>query len=199
VGTDILEIDYFINCYRQLVKLAANFPNISYFNLGGGFGIDEKSESSFDIKAYGVKVSGFMNEVCSDIGRQIKMILEPGRIIGGNAGYFVCRVTDVKKRDDNVFIGVNASSVQFPRPLMYPEIARHPVMLIRNGQILNNDIVYKSSVFGCSTYSSDFLRKNVELPLAEIDDIVVFGNAGSYSASSYCEFLGFPKPKEYFI
>ena len=198
-GTDILDIDYFINCYRQLVKLAAYFPQLSYLNLGGGFGIDEKGENCFDMNAYGLKVTELMNEVSSELGKSIKMILEPGRIIGGNAGYFVCRVTDVKKRNDNIFVGVNASSVQFPRPLMYPDVARHPVVLLRNGRVIKDEALYKTSVYGCSTYSRDFLRKDAELPAAEDGDILVFGNAGSYSASSYLEFLGFPKPKEYFV
>ena len=43
------------------------------------------------------------------------------------------------------------------------------------------------------------IYRNVnDLPL-KIGDIVVFGNAGSYSASSHSQFLGFPKPEEFFI
>jgi diaminopimelate decarboxylase len=199
VGTDIFEIGYLINCYRQLIRLVGYFSNIQYLNLGGGFGIDNQDESSFDMEEYKVKVSELMCNVSSDLHRPIKMILEPGRIIGGNAGYFVCRVTDVKKRSNNFFVGVNASSVQFPRPLLYPDVPNHPVVLLRNGQIVKNGLIYRTSVFGCSTYSRDFLCRDVDLPLCEIGDIVVFGNAGSYSASSYLEFLGFTKPREYFI
>lgn len=198
-GTDILDIDYFISCYRQLVKLAEYFPAITYLNLGGGFGIDEKGESCFNMEEYSVRVSDLMNEVSAKMGRPMKLILEPGRIIGGNAGYFVCRVTDIKKREGNIFVGVNASSVQFPRPLMYPDVARHPVAIIRDGRVIKDETLYKTSVYGCSTYSRDFLRTEAELPEAKEGDILVFGNAGSYSASSYLEFLGFPKPKEYFV
>ena len=197
-GTDILDIDYLINCYKQLTRFAGYFPNIQYLNLGGGFGIDNNNESLFEMEEYKVKVTELMYNISSDLNRPIKMILEPGRIIGGNAGYFVCRVTDVKKRH-NYFVGVNASSVQFPRPLLYPEIACHPVILLRNGKIVNTELKHSTSICGCSTYSRDFLCRDVDLPLCEIGDIVVFGNAGSYSASSCLEFLGFTKPGEYFI
>jgi diaminopimelate decarboxylase len=199
VGTYIFEIDYLIDCYRQLISLAGNFPNIKYLNLGGGFGIDNENKTSFDMEEYKVRVSELMYKVSSDLHKTIKLILEPGRIIGCDAGYFACRVTDVKKRSNNFFVGVNASSVQFPRPLLYPDLPNHPVELLRNGQIVEKDIKYKTSVFGCSTYSRDFLCKDADLPLCEIGDIVVFGNAGSYSSSSYLEFLGFTKPGEYFI
>jgi diaminopimelate decarboxylase len=199
VGTDIFDIDYLISCYRKLINLAGYFPNIQYLNLGGGFGIDNDDKSSFDIEEYQVKVSELMASASSHLNRPVKMILEPGRIIGCNAGYFVCRVTDVKKRSSNTFVGVNASSVQFPRPLLYPDIPNHPVNVLRDRQIISNGLKYRTSVYGCSTYSRDFLCRNADMPLCRIGDLVVFGNAGSYCASSYLEFLGFTKPREYFL
>ena len=140
-----------------------------------------------------------MSEVSHRRGSSLRLILEPGRIIGGDAGFFVCNVTDVKKRENNRLIGVNASTVQFSRPLLYPEIANHPVMIIRDGVQLISDTLNPTSIYGCSTYSRDLFSKNARLPELEIGDIVVFGNAGSYSASSHSQFLGFPKPEEYFI
>jgi diaminopimelate decarboxylase len=199
VGTDIFEISYFMNCYEELIRLVGLFPNIQYLNLGGGFGLDNRNGSSFDMEEYKVKVSDLMYKVSSDLNRSIKMVLEPGRIIGGNAGYFVCRVTDIKKRSNDFFVGVNASSVQFPRPLLYPDVPNHPVIIMRNRLPVKKDPTYKTSIFGCSTYSRDFLCRDVDLPMCEVGDIVVFGNAGSYSASSYLDFLGFTKPEEYFI
>jgi diaminopimelate decarboxylase len=140
-----------------------------------------------------------MNVVSEKHGRSIKMILEPGRIIGSSAGYFVCKVTDIKKRNGNILLGVNASSVQFPRPLFYPDTARHPAILLHNREVMNSHETQLTSVYGCSTYSRDFLTRDIQLPHAEIGDIIVLGNAGSYSRSSYTEFLGFPKPKEIFV
>lgn len=127
------------------------------------------------------------------------MILEPGRIIGSSAGYFVCKVTDIKKRNENILLGVNASSVQFPRPLFYPDTAKHPALLLHRGKIQNSSEARLTSIYGCSTYSRDFLTRDIQLPPAELGDIIVLGNAGSYSSSSYTEFLGFSKPKEIFV
>ena len=199
VGTDIKDIDYFINCYNALINIAVKFPNLEYLNFGGGFGVTEKGDDEFDLNEYNSRVTALMQKTSAEYGRDLHLILEPGRIIGGAAGYFVCGVTDIKKREGQFLIGVNASTAQFPRPLMYPDSAIHPVSVIRNGQELSSGKVYNSTIYGSSTYSRDIFSKDILLPKVEVGDIVILGNAGSYSASSYCEFLGFNKPEEYFI
>jgi len=199
VGTDIFDIDYFIGCYRALIELSNDFPNLEYLNFGGGFGVSEQGDEYFDIKNYGEKVSALMEEVSLKRGKSIQMILEPGRIIGGEAGCFVCQVTDVKERENQVFVGVNASTAQFTRPLIYPESANHPVVILRNGALFETENQVNTTIYGCSTYSRDIFCKDKQLPSLSIGDMVIFANSGSYCASSYCEFLGFDKPKEIFI
>jgi diaminopimelate decarboxylase len=197
-GTDIMEVDYFLECYRALCDLAVHFPNLESLNLGGGFSVSDRGTATFDMKTYGEQVSELMEERSASLGFRIRLVLEPGRIIGCDAGFFACRVTDVKLRAGTQFIGVNASSTQFPRPLFYPDSAYHPAALLRNGRILDDDGV-TSSVYGCSTYSRDFLARETALPEADIGDWVVLGNAGSYCASAHTRFLGFPPAEEVFL
>jgi len=199
VGTDIFDINYFINCYKELIDIARGFSDLEYLNFGGGFGVRENGDAQFDFAEYDAKVTALMNEVSIEMGKSIRLILEPGRIIGGIAGYFVCNVTDIKPRSDKQLIGVNASTVQFSRPLLYPEIARHPIAIIRDGVQLHSNDTMASTIYGCSTYSRDIFAMNIELPEIKTGDTLVFGNAGSYSASSHMQFLGFPKPEEFFI
>jgi diaminopimelate decarboxylase len=198
-GTDIFDVDYFINCYKELLDIAIDFPNLVYLNFGGGFGVSEYEETSFDFSDYNKRVTQLLHEASIRKGSSLKLILEPGRIIGGEAGFFVCIITDVKKRGENRLAGVNASTTQFSRPLMYPEIANHPVVIIRDKVQLIPETFFPTTIYGCSTYSRDLFSKMVQLPELEIGDTVVFGNAGSYSASSYSHFLGFPHPEEYFV
>lgn len=198
-GTDIFDIDYLLNCYEELSKYMKLFPSLEYLNFGGGFGVSEDHSEIFNFSEYSTRVTELMEKLSTDGRKSLKMILEPGRIIGGDAGYFVCRVTDVKVREKDFFIGVNASSVQFPRPLLYPETAFHPTVIIRNGVQVIAENMKSTSVYGCSTYSRDFLVRNIMLPKAETGDIIVLGNAGSYCASSFSQFLGFEKPEEFFV
>jgi diaminopimelate decarboxylase len=198
-GTDIFDIDYFIACYKELIAVAENFDNLEYINFGGGFGVSENGNEQFDMAQYNTRVTELMNQVSLKKNKSLKLILEPGRIIGGEAGYFVCHVSDIKNRDKKQLIGVNASTVQFSRPLLYAEIANHPVMIIRDGVQLHLAEKKPTLVYGCSTYSRDIFANKTELPELKIGDVVVFGNAGSYCASSHMQFLGFQKPKEYFV
>jgi len=201
VGTDIFDIRYFMACYRKLCEVSLEFPHLEFLNFGGGFGVAENGNRHLDFSAYRIEVAALMEEISEKHGKSLKLILEPGRIIGGQAGYFVCRVTDIKIRNGKTLIGVNASSSQFSRPLFYPDIARHPVALLRQGSILHADAdaVTEASIYGCSTYSRDYLAKDVMLPEPRIGDVVILGNAGSYSASSYTQFLGFPQAEEFFV
>ena len=198
VGTDIMEVEYFITCYEVLWSYARLFPNLEYLNLGGGFSVPEQGDTSFDMEDYGRQVSRLMREQSRTLGREIRLALEPGRIIGGKAGYFFCKVTDVKLRGDHQFIGVDASSVQFPRPLFYPDTVSHPVTILRDSRTAVGRAL-SSSVYGCSTYSRDFLARDASLPPVQVGDWVVLGHAGSYCASAHTEFLGFPPAEEIFL
>lgn len=198
VGTNILDIGYFLDCYRQIAELALLFPNLRYVDFGGGFGLVEDIPERLDLRKYGLEVAQLMRELSGKLGRKIRLILEPGRIIGGEAGYFVCEVVDVKERDEQSYVGVNASVVQFPRPLFYPESAFHPVAILRPGGQASTKDRRKTSIYGCSTYSRDFLARDLLLPKCAAGDLVVLGYAGSYCSGAHTSFLGFPEAAEYF-
>ena len=198
VGTDICAFEYFTECYETLAMLAGAFSRLDYLDFGGGFGLADEQGAPFDFGRYGAMASSLMARVSGDAGRPIRMIIEPGRIIGASAGWFVCRITDIKQRGERQLVGVNASSVQFPRPLLYPDSARHPAMLLHADTPRNGKPEVLSSIYGCSTYSRDFLARDVMLPRAEIGDIIILGEAGSYCAAAYLHFLGFPQAKEIF-
>ncbi len=199
VGTDIIDIEYFISFYKTLLELAQNFPNIEYIDFGGGFGFDENGQDTFDFEKYSKIVSKIMTNFSKQRNKPIKLILEPGRIIGGPTAYFICKVTDIKQRNNIQIVGVNASSAQFPRPLLYPEESFHPIKLLDNNGITKQGEFIDSKVSGCSTYSKDYLSHKTIIPNAEIGDYIVFENAGAYCASMHTSFLGFSKPEELFL
>jgi diaminopimelate decarboxylase len=199
VGTNIPEIDHFLECYKHVTNLAGLFPKLEYIDFGGGFGSGEKITKEFDISTYSSRVTELMENIATASGRKISLILEPGRIIGADAGYFVCKITDIKTVNNQQLIGVNASCVQFPRPLFYPDIAYHPVLIVNRFGIVSEKTGRLSSICGCSTYSRDYLARDRELPQAHIGDVVIFGQAGSYCSTAHTNFLGFPKAEEYFI
>jgi diaminopimelate decarboxylase len=197
VGTDILDVGYFRECYEQLARLAVHFPGLRYLDFGGGFGVAADGEPGFDFDAYGEMIAAVMADASRRVGRPLTLLLEPGRIVGASAGHFVTRVVDIKQRGERQLVGVNASVAQFPRPLFYPDNARHPVVLLPAGAPTPGDgAPVPTDVYGCSTYSRDYLARDVLLPRARPGDLVVFGLAGAYCASAHTGFLGFPRPPE---
>ncbi|MBM4395676.1 MAG: hypothetical protein FJ087_08295 [Deltaproteobacteria bacterium] len=208
VGTDILDLAHFEECYRHLAAFAPGFPGLRYLDFGGGFGVPADGET-FDFEAFGRMAAGVMHEVSRAVGRGVRLVLEPGRIVAAEAGHFACRVVDVKLREGRQLLGVNASAAQFPRPLLYPDTAWHPVSLLGgegagagkggaagSGTGTDGGAEVPSDVCGCSTYSRDYLARDVHLPPAAVGDVVVFGHAGAYCASSHTSFLGFPRAPE---
>ncbi len=199
LGTDINDLAYFTECYRQVVLLSRLFPALDYLDFGGGFGVETESRTPFDFRRYQGFVTRLMKSVSMDAGREVQLVLEPGRIIGCEAGHFVCQVTDVKHRAGRQLVGLDASTAQFTRPLFYPDEAYHPLTpLAADGRDLDGDRL-PSSLYGCSTYSRDYFARDVELPAMRVGDRVAFGHAGAYSASSYTTFLGFPRAAEVFV
>ena len=196
-GTDILDIDYFISTYSEVLKITKLFPNISMIDFGGGFGVSV--DKVFNFKEYGEKLSNLLNQFSADLNKNLKLILEPGRIIGADAGFFVTKIEDIKIRGEHQFIGVNSSSVQFPRPLFYPDKAFHRVSYISKNTNIKFESEIKSSIYGCSTYSRDFLAKDIELPNLKIGDLIILEQASSYCATAHTNFLGFEKAEEIFV
>ncbi|MEI6519845.1 MAG: hypothetical protein WCO98_07370 [bacterium] len=198
LGTNINEIEYFHRCYSTLCEFATLFPQIEYINVGGGFALENNTDG-FNFTEYGLMVTEVMAQLSNKTGRAIKLIMEPGRVITGQAGYFVCRVTDIKTIEGRQLVGVNASCAQFPRPLFHPDVAFHPATIIKGHEKSIYQDLIPSAIYGCSTYSNDYLSRDVMLPVAEVGDIIVLGEAGSYCAACYTNFLGFPPAKEIFI
>ena len=194
LGTDIVDLDYYRECYDVMADIAQHFPHLDYIDFGGGFGIPENGEDEFPMQAYGTMVTSLMETVSERAQKPIRLLLEPGRIIGATAGFLAVRITDIKQRNGRQLVGVNASSAQFSRPLLYPEDAYHPVIRLSGPM----EPLIPSAVYGSSTYSRDFLAHDILLPPLQENEWLILCVAGSYCASSHTRFLGFDSIEEIF-
>ncbi len=196
LGTDISRVSHFKLGIHLLSRFISCFEDLEYIDLGGGFALPEGK--GFDFKEYGTTITNLMVGVSEEYKKRFTLILEPGRVLAGDAGYFVTRVTDVKLRHDFKYIFVEGSSAIFPRPLLYPQLPNSP------HYVLGKDRCQKMTnvnICGSTTYSRDFLaRASNRVPKnIAIGDIVVFGNAGSYAYSSRTDFLGIEIPMQVLV
>jgi len=197
-GTNIASADLMATAIERVGRVADALPDLEYIDVAGGFGVKNGSECEFEIQKYGELAARIMHTHERRRGRPIDLAVEPGRYLTAGCGFFFVKVVDIKEREDRLFVGTNGSVAIFPRPLVYPETAVHPCEIVgpRGSAPLHDRPVW---ICGNSTYSRDFLARNVRLPKPDIGDTILFRNAGAYCRSMVTEFLGKDRPEEIVI
>lgn len=192
LGTDVTSVDDILCGVEKTLALSDHFPDLEFIDLGGGFPIDR---SRFDFDKYKNKVTELFEKYSEKRRRSIKLILEPGRSLFGDAASFYVTITDVKERPDRFLVCCDASASLIPRAMFYEDY--NPVRVV-NGS--NTELFDKPvDIVGSTTYSRDFLAKQVKLSKVKIGDKLAFDYAGSYCYSMITRFLGQTIPPEYLI
>jgi len=183
-------------------RLAATIPTLEYVNIGGGIGVDyAKTGLEFDLRLYAAAIGERVSNLSEKLGRDVRLVVEPGRAIVASCGYFTCRVTDIKRIGDRTFVGVDASVAQFPRPWHHPETP-HMVYAVRAALEDGGDFdgpMMDVVIAGRTTYSKDVLSVGHLPNSLKIGDPLVFADAGAYCDSMASRFLGQPEPVSLFL
>ena len=191
-GTDITRLDDSIAAVEKTLALSEHFPDLEFIDLGGGFPINH---ARFDLDSYKREVALLLRRYSAHRERPLRLILEPGRAMFGDAAVFCTTVTDVKHRPDRVVVGCDGSATLLPRAMFYEDY--NPVRVA--GGAGREPFPLPADVAGATTYSRDYLTRKVELPEVAPGDLLIFENAGSYCYSMITRFLGQPLPPEYLI
>jgi diaminopimelate decarboxylase len=153
---------------------------IRYLDIGGGLGITYNDETPPDLDEYAGAI------VKSLEGMQLQLVLEPGRVIVGNAGILVARVLYRKSGKDKEFVVVDAGMNDLARPSLYKAFhAIKPVVKSENKKI-------KADIVGPICESGDFLAADRIIPDVKKDDLLAVMSAGAYGftmSSNYCSRL----------
>lgn len=192
LGTNIPSADLMLKGVERALSLSSRFPDLEYVDLGGGFPAVLDPSSAFDFNRYNVEVSALFTEFSRRQGRPIRMVLEPGRALLADAAFFCASLVDVRERPDRIIATCDASVSLFPRPLINGEF--HPARWLESRQ--GEDGGKPVDIAGSTTYSNDYLARNVQLPKPHSGDVVVFELAGSYCFSMMSRFLGQAWPCE---
>ena len=110
----------------------------------------------------------------------LRILLEPGRFISGNAGILVTRVEFVKKTGRKNFIIVDAAMNDLIRPAFYD--AYHEIVPLTRPAVRDGALV-KSDVVGPICESGDYFCKNRPLPRVGEGDYLALLSAGAYSST----------------
>lgn len=191
-GSDILDIEVFLNAAEILFKIAKKFKNLEFIDFGSGFKVPYyPGDSETNIDELGVKLTERFNLFCDEYGKELKLIFEPGKFLVSQAGKFLCRVNSIKQTTSTVFAQVDTGFNHLIRPMMYG--SNHHIENISNP----NDMERYYSVVGyiCET---DTFATNKKISSISTGDILSFSNAGAYCFSMSSNYNSRLKPAEAF-
>jgi diaminopimelate decarboxylase len=181
IGSQITEakpfkeaLDSLKNLINELKQLGIE---IQYLDMGGGVGITYDDESPLHPREYAKAI------VKSLEGTHLHLILEPGRVIVGNAGILVTKVLFRKSGKNKEFVIADAGMNDLMRPTLYNAFhAIEPVVTTEDPPIM-------ADVVGPICETGDFLAVDRKIPDVKQGDLLAVMSAGAYGftmSSNYC-------------
>ncbi len=177
IGSQITELKPFADSFALLSDfvrmLRADGHRIEHVDVGGGLGIPyrEDNEPPPHPDAYAAVVKRAIH------GLDCRLILEPGRVLVGNAGILATRVLYVKRGESRTFVVVDAGMNDLVRPTLYE--AHHDVRPVSER---NSGPRIRADVVGPLCESGDFLALDRDLPEPRVGDLLALMSTGAYGA-----------------
>ena len=170
IGSQITDVSPFIEALERALELVEKLKTenilIDHLDIGGGIGVSYDQEETINIEDY-------LNSVTNRVD-QMKILVEPGRSIVGNAGIFVTKVEYLKQNNLKSFAIVDGAMNDLIRPSLYQSY--HQAILIDDNSKGINDTW---DIVGPVCESTDFLAKDRNLTLEKGDYIAIM-TAGAY-------------------
>ncbi|MFZ0150423.1 MAG: diaminopimelate decarboxylase [Xanthobacteraceae bacterium] len=179
IGSQIIDLQPFRDAFALLAEfvgvLRADGHAISHIDVGGGLGVPyrEDNEPPPDPSAY----AAIVKAATQNLG--CRLILEPGRLIVGNAGILMTQVLHVKHGDAKTFVVVDAGMNDLIRPTLYD--AHHDIRPVREPAAGRRRII--ADVVGPVCESGDYFALQRELAAPEAGDYLALMTAGAYGAT----------------
>ena len=160
---------------------------IRYLDLGGGLGINYHDETPPLPDEYAKAIIQGLE------GLDITLILEPGRVIVGNAGILLTEVQYIKETDTKKFIIVDGGMNDLIRPALYGSYQAIQPVVQTNAEKMIADVV------GPICESGDFFAKDREIARPRRGDLLAVMSAGAYGFTMASNYNSHPKPPEVLV
>jgi diaminopimelate decarboxylase len=191
IGSQITAVSPFVAALKRLKKLVGRLRDrgiqIRYLDLGGGLGIQYDQEEPPHPREYGQRLLEHLQDL------DVTLILEPGRVLVGNAGIVVTRVLYTKESEARRFIIADAGMNDLARPSLYGSY--HAVRPVEE----KPRPMIKASLVGPICESGDFLAKDREMPAFQPGELVALMSAGAYGFSMSSNYNARPRVAEILV
>src|SRR5437763_2785642 len=204
IGSQITAAAPFAEAIAKVVPLIHEIKQrhaLEFFSIGGGMGIIYRralesgsgkwwhkhggEESAFSVADYAEAIVPPLREL------GLRVLLEPGRFLVGNAGVLLTRVRYLKQTENKKFVIVDAAMNDLIRPALYQSY--HEIVPIREAVTAESESV---DVVGPVCESGDFFAQDRELPAMNEGDLVALMSAGAYGFVMASNYNSRPLPAE---
>jgi diaminopimelate decarboxylase len=197
IGSQLTELSPFLDAAGRVRALFDRLLRkglpIRYVDIGGGLGITYEDEIPPDPQQYAGAIAGAFQ------GLPVTVILEPGRVLVGNAGILLTRMLYTKPsqaaggKGKKEFFIVDAAMNDLARPSLYGSY--HAILPVRKRT--RKRVV--ADVVGPICESGDFLARDRELPALATGDLVAVMSAGAYGFSMSSTYNSRPRAAEVMV
>ena len=181
-GSDILDIDVFIQASEILFDVARQFDTLEFIDFGSGFKVPYKdNDIETNIEELGEKLTQRFQTFCENYGKDLTLAFEPGKFIVSESGYFLAKVNAIKQTTSTVFAQIDTGFNHLIRPMLYG--AQQDIINISNPE--GKQRFYSVVGYICET---DTFATNRRINEITEGDVLAFKNAGAYCftmASNY--------------
>ena len=173
LGSGILDAKHWKEVHVQLASIAEKIGTVRALNIGGGYGVPARAdEAPLDLAA----VAANLAEVKAAYP-QFELWSEPGRYLVADAGVLLARVTQLKRKGEFRYVGVDAGMHTLIRPALYE--AYHEIVNLSRIDQLATELV---QVVGPICESGDVLGNHRRLAAPQEGDVILIAQAGAYGA-----------------
>ncbi len=178
IGSQITTLEPYREAYTLLADLVQQLREdghaITHVDFGGGLGVPYRGTN--DVPPHPDEYAAVVRETLGQL--DCKFIMEPGRMVAGNAGILVARVIYVKQEAGKRFIIVDAAMNDLIRPTLYD--AWHDIVPV--SKPLEASTTSIADVVGPVCESGDYLAQNRQMPPVQAGDLIAVMTAGAYGA-----------------
>jgi diaminopimelate decarboxylase len=191
IGSQITETSPFTEAANKIAAIVGRLRSagvaLKYLDLGGGLGIPYQEEPP--------PPADYAKAVLKPLsGIGLRILIEPGRVIVGNAGVLVTKVLYLKETDVKRFIVIDGAMNDLIRPVLYEAFhAIQPVTRRARAKVVTADVV------GPVCESGDFFAREREMPEPVPGDLLAVMSAGAYGFVMSSNYNSRPRAPEILV
>lgn len=194
IGSNVLDKKILLKAFEKLLETAGEFPDLESLDFGGGFGVPYlPEEKSFDFKIFGAEITKKMSNFCKKYGRELTMILEPGRFLVAESGILLATVTEIKNNPKRNFVGIDTGFNHLIRPILYGSY--HEIL---NASRVKGEKI-KADIVGNICEAGDVFGRSRIIVKPKIGDILAIKNVGAYGYAMASHYNNRSLPREILV